>query len=169
MYSALDIATWFLTEGEACIGAGISNMKLQKLLYYAQGAFLALKNEALFKEDIRAWDHGPVVPQVYKKYKDFKSSVIKADGVVKLDIDDEYLLKEICDIYGSYSAIDLRNMSHEEGPWKDTKRYDVIDNQKIKDHFASKVFSSVLTDNVFDKIPVLEEKRNEKGRLVYPA
>jgi uncharacterized phage-associated protein len=48
----------------------ISNLKLQKLLYYAQGVHLALHDVALFPEEIQAWMHGPVVPEVYQKYKD---------------------------------------------------------------------------------------------------
>ena len=43
----------------------ISNLKLLKLLYYAQGTFLALYGRPLFNESIEAWLHGPVVPDVY--------------------------------------------------------------------------------------------------------
>ena len=45
--------------------SGITNLKLQKLIYYAQAWFLALHDEALFDDPIEAWVHGPVVPEVF--------------------------------------------------------------------------------------------------------
>ena len=47
----------------------ISNLKLQKLLYFIQAAFLVEKGHACFPDEIEAWDFGPVVPAVYYKYK----------------------------------------------------------------------------------------------------
>ena len=73
MYDVKDIANWFLIYNsymETNQGAdGISNLKLQKLLYYAQSAYLALKNTPLFSNNIIAWNHGPVVEEIYQKYK----------------------------------------------------------------------------------------------------
>ena len=48
---------------------GISNLKLQKLLYYAQAWHLALYGEPLFRDRIEAWVHGPVVPPVFGAFK----------------------------------------------------------------------------------------------------
>lgn len=47
----------------------ITNLKLNKLLYYAQGAYLARTGRPLFNEQIEAWAYGPVVPSIYRKYK----------------------------------------------------------------------------------------------------
>ena len=69
MISAFNVADYFLVQQDEDAGDLISNMKLQKLLYYAQGYFLAIANEPLFHERIYAWTHGPVVPKVYHKYK----------------------------------------------------------------------------------------------------
>lgn len=46
----------------------ISNLKLQKLLYFVQEEFMKNKKEC-FKDEIEFWDCGPVVVNVYKKYK----------------------------------------------------------------------------------------------------
>ncbi|MCI8513016.1 MAG: DUF4065 domain-containing protein [Lachnospiraceae bacterium] len=54
----------------------IANLKLQKLLYYAQGCFLAVAGAPLFLEDILAWQHGPVVEPVYYQYKGYGSGGI---------------------------------------------------------------------------------------------
>ena len=48
----------------------ISNMKLQKLCYYAQGLSLARLQRPLFKGQIKAWEHGPFIPALWHKYKE---------------------------------------------------------------------------------------------------
>ena len=79
-YTAQDIAKWFLYKNYAEQRAkvadndnyevydGITHLKLQKLLYNAQGVYLAIKNKKLFDDDLEAWDHGPVVREVYDTY-----------------------------------------------------------------------------------------------------
>ena len=66
MHTALDVAKWFLTYNKIMMDSDgaeyISNLKLQKLLYYAQGTFLAVTGFPLFDDAIEAWTHGPVVP-----------------------------------------------------------------------------------------------------------
>ena len=54
----------------------ISNLKLQKLIYYAQAFHLAIYELPFFDEDFEAWTHGPVCPEIYHKYKHYKSSPI---------------------------------------------------------------------------------------------
>ena len=71
MYKALDIAKWFIFRYAEIEEPGepLTLMKLLKLLYYAEGCSLALNNKSLFEEDILAWEHGPVVSEVYDAYK----------------------------------------------------------------------------------------------------
>jgi uncharacterized phage-associated protein len=70
-YPASEIADYFLSLQDEEAGDSISNLKLQKLLYYAQGCFIALcgADSPLFGERIYAWDLGPVVPEIYHEYK----------------------------------------------------------------------------------------------------
>src|SRR5579864_2329863 len=75
-YPALTIAKWFIAWAEA-EGDELSNLKLQKLLYYAQGHHMAAHGRPLFTEPIQAWSHGPVVPEVYHQFKAFGSSSIE--------------------------------------------------------------------------------------------
>ena len=80
----------------------ISNLKLQKLLYYAQGCYLALKNEPLFNEQIVNWAHGPVVEEIYHEYKNNGSNGIEYQGDYDDSIDDNTvaILEEVYDIFG---------------------------------------------------------------------
>ena len=69
IYSAQDVANWFLAKADYEAGDVITPLKLQKLLYYAQGWTLAILNKNLFEEDFQAWTHGPAIPSIYRKYK----------------------------------------------------------------------------------------------------
>ena len=141
-YKALDIAKWFLyynnrvimTESDADY---ISNLKLQKLLYYAQGCFLAVKDILLFNEPLLAWEHGPVVNEVYQEYKKYGASGIpfEEDYTKNISDDDEKLLKEVYRVFGKYSAWGLREMTRNEIPWKKTARNAAISLESIKNYF----------------------------------
>ena len=62
--TAFDVANYFLSIPEY---EDLTNLKLQKLVYYAQGIHLAIYGKPLFNEAIKAWEHGPVVPELYRK------------------------------------------------------------------------------------------------------
>lgn len=120
MPSSIDVAEYFLILGGE--DEGISNLKLQKLVYYAQGFSLALRREPLFPDQIEAWMHGPVVPGLYRRFKDFGSNPIPVSNNFdpsRLDRDERRLIEEVYDVYGQYSAWKLRQLTHEEDPWCD--------------------------------------------------
>lgn len=144
MYNAKDIAEWFLNQNRVQMNFEdseyITNLKLQKLLYYAQGYFLARKKEPLFNEDFLAWEHGPVIRSIYNEYKVNGSKGIEyeEDFCVNIDIETERILEDVYEKYGQYTAWKLRNMTHEESPWLTTPRNEVICKDKIKDYFVEK-------------------------------
>lgn len=131
-YKALDIANWFLTKNE------MSPKKLQKMVYYAYSWFLTLYNETekelnnrLFDEKIEAWVHGPVIPELYSKYKKFGYREIpQYDGEpIKLDEQTNDVLEQVYSIYGDYDANELESISHQEKPWKVAREgYEPLDN-----------------------------------------
>lgn len=144
MFSAQDIAIWFLLKNNAEVREheatnddyevyeGITHLKLQKLLYYAQGICLALKGEPLFKENIEAWQHGPVVKEVYGAFSMFGRENIE----IEMDKEKEEIVKEIesnkevsevlnltYDNFAIYTAWQLRQMTHEDNtPWDITQK-----------------------------------------------
>ncbi len=79
--TAHEIAKYFVSLVDEEAGDSISNLKVQKLLYYAQGGYLAFHDEPLFPEAIKAWAHGPVVPQVYHEYKQYGAGPIPVEPV----------------------------------------------------------------------------------------
>lgn len=121
-YMALTIAKWFIAWADADEDE-LSNMKLQKLLYYAQGHHLAEGRGPLFTEGIQAWSHGPVVPPVYRAFRDFEATTIRlaeSDSFTwdEVDTATAEFLSRVWNTYGGYSAGRLRAMTHEELPWR---------------------------------------------------
>ena len=141
-YEAKDIAKWFLAYNDKVEIDGeseyISNLKLQKLLYYAQGTYMAITDKRLFKDDMKAWKHGPVVESVYHEYCDNGARGIKEYeefDLESIDKETRSILEEVYDVFGQYSAWKLRNMTHEEDPWKNTQQNSVIPLESIKNYF----------------------------------
>lgn len=140
MPTCFDVAAYFLTKQDEDAGDSISNLKLQKLVYYAQGFHLAMYRQPLFEERLIAWTHGPVVPELYRLYKDSGAAPIAAPS----DFDREVfsgtqieLLDEVYDVYGQFSAWKLRNMTHIEPPWRDTLVNDEITHDKLREYFET--------------------------------
>jgi uncharacterized phage-associated protein len=123
MTSADHVAAYFLAKAaQEEDGEWISNLKLQKLLYYAQGTHLALKKGILFPESISAWNHGPVVTSVYHKYKEHGANPLPAPkdfDISQYSEDLQDFLDEVYSVYGQFSAGKLRRMTHEEPPWQE--------------------------------------------------
>lgn len=144
MLSAEDVATYFLTKVDPDAGDLISNLKIQKLCYYAQGFCLALFGKPLFKESIEAWQHGPVVPELYHRFKHHGGNGMPPAVGVDLSVYDQEvreLLDEVYEVYGQYSAWKLRNMTHEEAPWKiaDANGEPSISIESMKEYFKTLV------------------------------
>ncbi len=142
MLTCFDVADYFLSKTDEEAGDVISNLKLQKLVYYAQGFTLAVTGKPLFNEEIEAWQHGPVVPDLYHKYKDHGAYGIPAPTNVdfsKFSSEIKEILDEVYDVYGQFSAWKLRNMTHGEAPWKNTKMGDVISLSSMSEYFKTQI------------------------------
>lgn len=116
-YTANQVADYFLSFCKEH-GDCLTNLKLQKLVYYAQAWHLALHNKPLFDEKIEAWVHGPVIKSVYNRFKIGGSSPITKDfKKPTIDAKTTLFLDKIFSVFGSFSAWDLEQMTHMESPW----------------------------------------------------
>lgn len=165
MYSALDIAVWFLFKNNSELREkisdndkyevyeGITHLKLQKLLYYAQGVTLAEKNETLFVEALEAWPHGPVIREVYNVYNHFGRDNIdipfnNINKTIVNNIEEDKDISDILDIvyksFAIYTAWQLREMSHKKnGPWDQaiSKKESIINIDIIKNYFKKEIMA----------------------------
>lgn len=143
MANVQDIAKCFLYLDDTNEGDGISNLKLQKLVYYAQGFFSAIFDKPLFQNGISAWAHGPVVSDLYHEYKQFGSNRIPvpADFNKESLTQDEFeLVEEVFEVFGQFSAWKLRNMTHEESPWLNHEQQaDEIPLAEISEYFKTRI------------------------------
>jgi uncharacterized phage-associated protein len=106
----------------------VSPLKLQKIVYLAHGWSLALRGQPLLKQSIEAWRYGPVIPALYREFKEFGGSAIvrKArltENVQELDAETKKLIDAVWERYKSLSATQLSALTHEPGSaWDLTRR-----------------------------------------------
>jgi len=123
MYSAFDIANYFLTKS-AKDNSPVTNLKLQKLVYMANGLYQAVTKTPLISEKVEASPYGPVINGLYYRYRDNgnKTIVPTRENFIQDSMFDEdalTALKYIWSFAKNISAIRLSNWSHLEGsPWK---------------------------------------------------
>lgn len=119
-------------------------MHLQKLVYFAHGWHLALKNQPLIEDEIQAWEFGPVIPNLYRALAQWGAQSV--DDTIdapteKILPESEEVLEQVFSAYAKYSAATLSALTHKAGtPWQKVfepgKRGLVIDNNIIADHFS---------------------------------
>lgn len=102
----------------------LTHLRVQKLLYYVQGWSLALRDQPMFTDRIEAWAHGPVVKAVYEELKKFSNLPINPDEVGKYEVSEEdgNFIISVWEAYKAHSSTSLRDMTHEEAPWKEARR-----------------------------------------------
>ena len=91
-------------------------MKIQKLLYYVQGSYLAQAGKPLFPEEPQAWKYGPVYVPVYASDKRNTGAVDEADESVLTD-PQKALIRAVVERYRGYGSVDMMNLTHKAGPW----------------------------------------------------
>lgn len=153
-YSSLLIASAFVKKG-IDTGQPITQMKLQKMVYFAQGVHLALYDESLITESFQAWKYGPVIPDIYHAYKMYGSNPInEVTWVLNGACSDEDLalmsenakktINYTWDSLKGINAVQLSNWTHKEGsPWK--KYYtDGINDVRIPNEDITSYFNQFL-------------------------
>ena len=144
-----NVATYFLKIVDRDAGSTITPLKLQKILYYAQGFYLAKHDVELFVEDFQAWAHGPANVEIYNKYKQFGYSAIEEPKENIPDIKEETknFLFEIWKTFGIYDGKFLEELTHAETPWLEARKgckpgencTTVISKESMKEFFKLKL------------------------------
>lgn len=114
----------------------ITNLKLQKLLYFVQALCLMIFGKKAFSEKILAWPYGPVINEVYQKYKPNRANEIVSEKFIKNISSGLYkVIEEVVTCYGSIEANKLIDFTHEEEPWKNAEINSEIDIESIRNYF----------------------------------
>ncbi|MCI9179620.1 MAG: DUF4065 domain-containing protein [Lachnospiraceae bacterium] len=127
MYLALEIAKYIIDK---CTkdNCPISNLQLQKILYYIQREFLQ-QGEIAFPEEIEAWQFGPVVPEVYRQYCGFGALPIRMRYMVRIELDDIRMINPIIEKKRILNPWDMVSDTHSSG-----KAWDLIYRDGAGDH-----------------------------------
>jgi uncharacterized phage-associated protein len=150
MYSAATIANYFIDRADSD-GKTIDQMKIQKLVYYAHGWYLAMTSEPLIDEQVEAWRFGPVVPSLYRALKHcgnqpVKQAIQPAEPNV-LPFDVQSFLDRIWNLYSHLTGIQLSNLTHQNGsPWSRTAKkfgYRIPDSHPLDNNLLRSYFDNL--------------------------
>lgn len=156
-YPAALIAYAFVKKGIET-GNFVSQMKLQKMVYFANGYHLAVYNTPLIMEDFEAWDFGPVVPSIYQQYKLYGSSpisdtffankIVHEKKLATLSMQAVNTINFTWDATSHLSASTLSNWTHKEAsPWKlnydPVSRNAIIPSEDIREYFKTLLYKPV--------------------------
>ncbi len=150
-YSCIDIANYFIKKHKNTNNQ-ITNMQLQKLVYFTNGIYMHYEGYPLIKEKIQAWKYGPVIPELYDELKNFGSNavnkIIQNDNSKEISEEMIPLLESIDRIFGTMDAWELSDISHiKEGAWDKAKKLgDYLENEDIKEEFKKLHIPSLTTD-----------------------
>lgn len=144
MQSVIDISQYVIFKYWKN-GMSITNLKLQKILYYIQGYALKRCNEVAYTEAIYRWPYGPVVPESYFEYNKFRSrpieepSDLEMESVVKKLKRDRAMLSVINEVIEKSFSLKTSEMvekTHEELPWRSTEDSKIIAISLISMYFS---------------------------------
>ncbi len=151
MCRAIDVASYILQEKGRLTG-----YQLQKLLYYSQAWCLVTQGRPLFSEEIRAWDHGPVVYEVYCEHAR-RRSVVQSDLSGRPEVltpEDTAVVDAVLDSYSGMSGEAIEDLSHHEDPWRDvydgtsSARSPIISNEAMTSYYSTLMSSDRWTTEI---------------------
>lgn len=142
MHDSKVVANHFLALAEEKKDT-LTPMQLLKLVYIAHGWMLGLYGRPLIKDEVQAWQYGPVIPHLYNKIRHFKSNAVTGSlscDNETLDNEERSIVEQVYNIYGHLSGPHLSRLTHQIGsPWALTYRPGdfgaVISNDVIEDHY----------------------------------
>lgn len=148
----------YILDHTASRGFGVTNMALNKILYFSHGWSLAVRDAPLVSVTFEAWDHGPVLPLLYHQFKRFGDRPI-ISRATRIDIltggnvrVDDPLSGEVCshlelmiEFYAPKSGPTLSHLSHDpQGPWAAIRRASNHPSMGIPDDLIQAYFLSKL-------------------------
>jgi uncharacterized phage-associated protein len=129
-------------------GRLVTNLSLQKLLFYCHAYHLAFTDLPLIDENFEAWTYGPVVPSVYKYYLGYTPIDVEefdADNIQGLTTKNINIISLVLSKYGDFGAMQLVNMTQQELPWQEhynSNKKAIIPNDKIRDFYKQFIVKS---------------------------
>jgi uncharacterized phage-associated protein len=132
MYDVKTISSYFIDKAnkieiDEWVFEWISHLKLQKILYFSQAIFMAVKWTPAFIEKIYAWKYWPVVKEIYDEYSKNRkmwnrllsqNEILDNDFNNIITLEDKKILFNVWAEFWQFSANQLVNITHKHSPWK---------------------------------------------------
>lgn len=122
MYSSITVTNRFLTLAQERHDS-LTPMQILKLVYIAHGWTLGLYGHPLIREEVEAWQYGPVIPSLYNAVRKFRSRPVegplRGGGNEELNAIAADVVEQVYGIYGSLHGLALSRLTHAKGtPWE---------------------------------------------------
>jgi len=161
MMTAVEAAEFLIELANKTENSSITSLQLNKLLYYAQGCNIQRSGKPLFQDLVVVWKHGPVIDEVYHKYKWCGNRPIPTERAAgksaEFSRDAKELLIDVFREYGNYAPEDLIDMTHANGtPWYDSRQVGshVISIDQLREYF-SRMENYLPQYETSNKLPVV--------------
>lgn len=134
-------------------GFCLTNLKLQKMVYFAHGWYLAFTGNPLINEPVQSWQYGPVVQPLYNALRHYGASPItrriKTTAEVEPKSEDWQFIRTVYKKYAPFSPAQLVAMTHQKGsPWEQfgagQNNFQPIPNDVIKNDFMRRMTNNGL-------------------------
>lgn len=138
-YTANQIADRFICYNEESANNAeyqndLTNLKMQKLLFFAQKEFIR-NGKILFADPIEHWTYGPVIKSVYNRFRNNANTAIAEHPEnTELSREDEKLLRKVFEKYNRYTASYLVTLTYKDKAWINTAPKEVITPQLIREN-----------------------------------
>ena len=153
MHTALETAKYFLSLADEH-GDELDQLKLQQLCYHAQGYNLAMRGKPLFSDPIEAWDQGPVVRALQRRFGHCDADPISADRSFDRNlfgVMESALLHAVYRELRAVSSSDLAAVTHTETPWCEAReRGGALRAETMRDHFAARIERTDRTSPTYE-------------------
>ena len=163
----MQVANYLIKRANAS-NRPISNLHLQKILYFLQAAFLVTYGEPLMSGNFSRWSYGPVMSEVYDLYKENGSSIIKEIApnisfsgtgfliekpkevtIESFNDDTRKFLESTSDILINESPWNLVNITHEQEIWSN---FEEKINVYLAKDYTNEEISNQFINNTGDQI-----------------
>jgi len=126
-YDARAIANYLLDLGDR-ENISLTNLHLQKVIFFSHGNYLKKFGQSLVANRFEAWEHGPVIPELYHALKQFQDSRIIGRAKIfdlisqqSVEVKDDFpeavsqFLAESLSFFGRMNPWELVKLSHAPG------------------------------------------------------
>lgn len=173
MRRAMDVASFFIEASLTDYGDPATNLRIQKLLYFAQGWSLVKLGKPLFSEKIETWDIRPVIKSVYKNLQTHGADSIMNSGDFKLSKFKKEEISLLLDVFMKYrndSTSCLASITHKNwSSWYKAYHEGAGNRHEISLDEMKKYFSGQNLEHLkLDKTKIPQYRKTEDGNPIFP-